>query len=133
MPKGSKTCSKCGFVTGPRAYICPKCNTPFDFALKTKRSKTTKFIKEFDWKELSKGETVKVTGGPYYLTGDKEYIPMGHNGVFSVHSVDNNGVIGYNKKDGFCHLWMGKDEQSPHTQIHKTAHRMILLQKKVKL
>ena len=63
MPKGSKTCSKCGYVTGPRAYICPKCNTPFDFALKTKRSKTTKFIKEFDWKELSKGQTVKVGHG----------------------------------------------------------------------
>ena len=133
MPKGSKTCSKCGFVTGPRAYICPKCNTPFDFAIKTKRSKTTKFIKEFDWRELDKGQTVKVTGGPYYLTNDKEYIPMGHHGVFSVHSVDKNGVIAYNKKDGFVHLWMGKNERSKDTLTYQTAHRMILLEKKVKV
>lgn len=29
MPKGSKTCSKCGHVTGPRAYICSQCQNPF--------------------------------------------------------------------------------------------------------
>jgi hypothetical protein len=133
MPKGSKTCSKCGYVTGPRAYICPECNTPFDFALKTKRSKTTKFIKDFNWRELTKGETIKATGGPYYLTDDNEYIPMGHHGVFSVHSVDENGVIAYNKQNGYVHLWMQKDERSKHTQIYRTAHRMILLRQKVKV
>lgn len=29
MPKGSKTCSNCGEITGPRSYECPKCKNPF--------------------------------------------------------------------------------------------------------
>ena len=58
---------------------------------------------------------------------------MGHHGVYTVHSVDNKGVIAYNKKDGFVHLWMGKNQRSKSTRIFQTAHRMILLEKKVKV
>lgn len=29
MPKGSKTCSHCGRITGPRAFVCPTCAKPF--------------------------------------------------------------------------------------------------------
>jgi len=25
MPKGKKTCEKCGHQCGPRAYMCPEC------------------------------------------------------------------------------------------------------------
>lgn len=132
MPKGSKTCSNCGLQTGPRAYICSQCKTPFDFAVKTKRSRTTKFIKNFNWKDLERNQVVKVTGGPYYLTSDGEYIPMGYRGVFKVEDVSHNGIIGFNKKSGYVHIYMGKDYQSEDTRIFKTAHRMILLKKKEK-
>ena len=38
-----------------------------------------------------------------------------------------------NKKDGFVHLWMGKNQRSKSTRIFQTAHRMILLEKRVKV
>lgn len=132
MPKGKKTCSNCGTETGPRAYICGTCKTPFDFAMKTKRSKTTNFIKKFDWSELVKGQTVRVTGGPYFITNEGEYIPMGYRGIYTVISTDRNGIVAANQKDGFVHIYMGHDEQSPETKINKTAHKIILLEKKVK-
>ena len=35
MPKGSKTCSSCGTITGPRSFTCPKCKTPFKMATRS--------------------------------------------------------------------------------------------------
>jgi ribosomal protein L40E len=52
MGKGQKTCEKCGATTGPRAYMCPKCNAPFVFKAKSKEAKNTKIIRDFNWKEL---------------------------------------------------------------------------------
>ncbi len=34
MPKGQKTCSKCGTNTGPRAFNCPKCGESFNIQRK---------------------------------------------------------------------------------------------------
>ncbi len=39
MPRGSKTCQKCGTTTGPRAHECPKCKHPFKFKEKTETAK----------------------------------------------------------------------------------------------
>lgn len=125
MPKGYKTCEKCGHQTGPRAYMCPECQTPFMFAPQSKEKKTSRFIRNFDWKELRKGDKIKVTGGCYYISEDEEFIPMGCRGKFTVIGIDHNGIIAYGAREGgFCHIWMGKDEVCPDTKIHRTAHRV---------
>ena len=72
LGRGKKACDKCGTVTGPRAYMCKNCNTPFIFKVKSKEAKNTKIIRDFNWKDLTKGDKVKVNGGPYYV----------HRGIF---------------------------------------------------
>ena len=63
MPKGKKTCEKCGHECGPRAYMCPECQHPFMFAPKSKEKRTTRMIRKFDWRELKKGDRIVTTGG----------------------------------------------------------------------
>lgn len=131
MPRGKKTCDKCGTQTGPRAYICPECQTPFAFKPQSKERKSTKFIRNFDWKELQAGDRIKATGGPYYVTGG-EFIPMGCRGRFTVMSLDDNGIIAYGAKSGgWCHIWMGRDEQCPTTKIWRTRHKLVKIKKKI--
>jgi len=100
MPKGKKTCEKCGHQCGPRAYMCPECQHPFMFAPQSKEKKTTRMIRKFDWKELEKGDKIKATGGPYSVV-DGEFIPMGCRGKFTVMGVDDNGIIAYGKRQQY--------------------------------
>jgi len=131
MPKGKKCCDKCGHCTGPRAYMCPECNHPFVFAVKSKERKNTRVIREFNWRELEAGEKIKATGGPYYVKGS-DFIPMGYRGKFTVMSVDEEGIIGYSDKGGYCHIYMGRDKQCPETKVWKTKHRLVKLRPKIK-
>lgn len=125
MPKGKKTCEKCGYECGPRAYMCPECQHPFMFAVQSKEKKTTRMIRNFDWKELDRGDKIKATGGSYYISDDGEYIPLGCRGKFTVFSLDKNGIIAYGSKEGgFCHIWMSNNEFCKETRIHRTAHRV---------
>ena len=102
MPKGKKTCDKCGALTGPRAFVCPKCNTPFVFKAKSRETKNTKVIRDYDWRDLVKGDRIKVAGGPYYVSHG-EFIPMGYRGRFVVEGLDKNGILAYgiDKCQGF--------------------------------
>lgn len=127
--KGQKICDKCGHGTGPRAYMCPNCNAPFVFSAKSKESKNTKFIKDFNWRELNTGDKIKANGGPYYVKGS-DFIPMGYRGKFTVISLDNDGIVGYSEKGGYCHIYMGRDKQCSETKIWKTKHRLIRLKPK---
>ena len=129
MPKGKKCCDKCGHCTGPRAYMCPECNHPFVFAVKSKERKNTRVIREFNWRELEAGEKIKATGGPYYVKGG-DFIPMGYRGKFTVISLDDEGIVGYSDKGGYCHIYMGKDKQCPETKVWKTKHRLVKLKTK---
>lgn len=130
MPKGKKTCDNCGTLTGPRAYMCPNCNTPFVFAAQSREKKNTRVIREFNWRELEAGEKIKATGGPYYVKGG-EFIPMGYRGKFTVVSLDEKGIVGYSEKGGYCHIYMGRDKQCPETKVWKTKHRLVKLKPKV--
>ena len=132
MPKGKKTCEKCGHQCGPRAYMCPECQHPFMFAVQSKEKRTTRMIRKFNWKDLEKGDKIKVTGGCYYISDEGEYIPMGCRGKFTVIGLDHNGIIAYGVKEGgFCHIWMGEDQVCPDTQIRRTKHRLAKLQPKL--
>lgn len=131
MAKGQKTCDKCGTMTGPRAYMCKKCNTPFVFKAKSKEAKNTKIIRDFNWRELVKGDRVRVAGGPYFVSRG-EFIPMGYRGRFVVESLDSNGILafGIDKHQGFCHIYMGGDIQNKETGVWKTAHKLMKLKQK---
>jgi ribosomal protein L40E len=131
MAKGKKTCDKCGTSTGPRAYICKKCNAPFIFKMKSKEKRNTKIIRDFNWKELVKGDRIKVNGGPYFVSkGD--FIPMGYRGRFIVDSIDEHGIraFGLDKHQGLCHIYMGGDIQNKETGVWKTAHKLLKLKPK---
>jgi ribosomal protein L40E len=128
MGKGQKTCENCGQTTGPRAYVCKKCNTPFIFKAKSKESKNTKIIHKVNWRELVKGDKIKVAGGPYFFNRG-EFIPMGYRGKFIVEKIDDKGIIawGLDKSAGIAHIYMGGDIQNQETGVWKTRHKLIKL------
>lgn len=132
MPKGRKTCPNCSTETGPRAYCCPKCNHIFVFKPKGKEAKNTKTIAKVNWRELVKGDRIKVAGGPYFVNRG-EFIPMGYRGRFIVDSLDANGILawGLDKQSGFCHIYMGGDIQNKETNVWKTKHKLMKLKSKV--
>jgi len=129
--KGQKICPDCGTPTGPRAYCCKKCNHIFCFKPKSKEAKNTKMIQNVNWRELVKGDRIKVGGGPYFVSRG-EFIPMGYRGRFVVEGVDANGILawGIDKSAGFCHIYMGGDIQNKETGVWKTKHKLIKLKQK---
>lgn len=131
MAKGKKVCEKCGTSTGPRAYACKNCGNFFVFKPKSKEAKNTKIIQNFNWRELVKGDRIKVAGGPYYVHRG-EFIPMGYRGRFVVESIDEHGIKawGLDKHSGFCHIYMGPDIQNKETGVWKIKHKMIKLKQK---
>lgn len=133
MPKGQKQCSSCQKFCGPRAYACPHCNAQFVFKAKSKEAKNTKIIHNVNWRELAKGDRVKVRGGPYFVSKG-EFVPMGYRGRFVVEALDENGILawGLDKHQGFCHIYMGGDIQNKETGVWKTAHKLVKLKSKDK-
>lgn len=131
MPKGQKCCEKCNHCTGPRAYMCKKCNTPFVFKAKSKEAKHTKIIKDVNWRELVKGDKIRTAGGPYFVSKG-EFIPMGYRGRFVVESIDDKGIRAYgiDKHQGFCHIYMGPDIQNKETGVWKIKHKLMKLKPK---
>lgn len=118
-----KTCEGCGEKNPARIRKCKKCDATFAF--KIKRKDIAKKEKISDWKELQKGDYIKVKGGPVFLDKEKNEIPMGYTGTFSVLSLDKNGIIahGKDKSCGFCHIWMGK-EQVSYSGVIKKPHKI---------
>ena len=133
MPKGQKTCDKCGYGNGPRAYVCKNCNSQFAFKPKSREQKTTKIIKNFNWKELEKGDKIKVSGGPYFMFAG-EFVSMGYRGRFIVESVDSQGIRawGIDRQYGFAHIYMGKDFQNQETGVWKVKHKIVKIKQKEK-
>lgn len=131
LGKGKKACPKCGQITGPRAYFCKSCNTPFVFKAKSKDAKNTKIIRDFHWRELVRGDRIRVSGGPYYVSKG-EFIPMGYRGRFVVDSIDEHGIraFGLDKHAGFCHIYMGPDIQNKETKVWKIKHKLLKLKQK---
>lgn len=131
MAKGQKTCPNCSTPTGPRAYCCKKCNHIFIFKPKSKEAKNTKIIHKVNWRELVKGDRIKVAGGPYFVSKG-EFIPMGYRGRFVVEAVDDHGIKawGLDKHQGFCHIYMGGDIQNKETGVWKTKHKLMKLKSK---
>lgn len=69
MPKGSKTCKSCGTITGPRAFQCPNCQTPFVIKgilsdLKSPQFRPSKAVEEDMLKVTDFMEKVDYTNDP---------------------------------------------------------------------
>lgn len=124
MPRGQKMCGECGTGNGPRAKRCKQCGGAFAFKAKKKDARDTKVIK-VNWKELSKGDTIKVRGGPYFEKNG-EITPMGYSGKFVVDSLDDKGIraFGVDGRSGFCHIYMGRDDRNHETGIWKVRHKL---------
>lgn len=124
MPRGQKTCDKCNEPNGPRAKRCKNCNHCFAFKVKTKEQRNTKTIK-VNWKDLIKGDKIKVRGGPYFEKNG-EITPMGYSGKFVVDSLDDKGIraFGIDGRSGFCHIYMGKDDLNHETGLWKVRHKL---------
>lgn len=131
MPKGKKTCPSCGSENGPRSYVCQNCNHIFSFKMNVEEKKTLRVVRDFNWKELQKGDKVKVGGGPYFLHNG-ELIPMGYRGKFVVEKIDDKGIHawGLDKNGGFAHIYMGPDIQNQDTGLLKTRHKILKLKRK---
>ena len=128
----SKICENCKEKNPARCRRCKKCDSPFAFKVKKKDAKDSKKLK-IDWKDLQKGDMIKVSGGPSFIKkGTLEEIPMGYNGLFSVHSVDENGIqaFGRDKFSGFCHIWMNGEEENKKIGINKKPHSVYKIEKK---
>lgn len=129
--KGQKICASCGSSNGPRSYACKSCNVPFVFKAKSKEAKNTKIIRDVNWKELVKGDRIKVRGGPFFMHKG-EFVHMGYRGRFVVEGIDKNGILawGLDKHQGFCHIYMGGDIQNKETGVWKTKHDLMKLKTK---
>lgn len=132
MPKGCKKCDRCGSTkNGPRSYVCKDCGEMFVFKPKGKEAKNTKVVRDFNWKDLIKGDRIKVSSGPYFVSKG-EFIPMGYRGRFVVEGIDEHGIKawGLDKHQGFCHIYMGGDIQNKETNVWKTKHKLMKLKSK---
>lgn len=130
MPRGQKACDKCGAGNGPRAKRCKECGYGFAFKVKSKEQRTTKVMK-VDWRELQKGDKIKVRGGPYFEKNG-EVTPMGYSGKFVVDGLDDQGIraFGTDGRCGFCHIYMGSDNHNDETGLWKVRHKLKRLVKK---
>lgn len=127
MPKGCKKCNRCGSTdNGPRSFACKSCNAPFVFKVKSKEAKNTKIVEKLNWRELVKGDKIKVRGGSYYFHRG-EFIPMGANGKFTVCEIHHNGILGYGSEGGYQFIYMGGDYQNPTTNVWHTKHKVMKL------
>lgn len=131
MPRGKKTCDKCGAMNGARKRHCVECGNGFAFKPKSKEQRSTKTV-PVNWRELSKGDKIKVRGGPYFEKNG-EVTPMGYNGKFVVDSLDDKGILAFdaNGRGSFCHIYMGSDHRDSETGVQKVSHQLKRLIKRL--
>lgn len=133
MPRGIKTCNKCGKTTGPRTRECANCGQSFMFKPKAFNKEPEKQI---DWRMLKRGDRIRTImgSGPYCLNsnGDRAYI--GHYGKFIVLEVKDNGleVISDGVKGiGYAFIYMGEESRSADGIIYRQPHKIKKLRPRI--
>lgn len=74
MPKGSKICSSCNSLNGPRAFNCKSCGNSFTFKQNTDSTKKTPLVKETLQSIIKSKE---VVGQNYDPIKHLVYVPSG--------------------------------------------------------
>lgn len=165
MPRGTKICHSCNSVNGPRAYSCKSCAAPFTLKRKPKlppepvaksntalppkkRKRRTKeqmllaqgkkpvVQKDFNWRDLKKGDEIKVLGGGPYWPREPEDggdISIGYSGIFTVKYVDEHGIHAYGKNEdnGHSYIYMGVTRKSNSGTIMAT-HKIAKVNRRIK-
>lgn len=120
-----KICVECKEKNPIRIRRCKKCEAIFEFKVKKKKQRKES---SYDWRLLAPGDEIKVaSGGPVFIDKDKNELPMGYHGNFSVISIDDNGILAHGiDRCGFCHIWMGVEKESG-TGVLKKPHKIYKL------
>jgi hypothetical protein len=135
LKRGQKLCKNCNNVNGARAHVCKHCQ--FEFVKsdgpksKFKKKKRSKKYLKINWKELVKGDKIKVFkgGGNYYVNEMGEKIYMSRPGIYTIHNIDDHGLIVYsNKNGGFGYIYMDKEtESSTINNYYRAPHKIAKL------
>jgi hypothetical protein len=127
LQRGQKLCKNCNKINGARSHQCKHCNGVFHSATGKKPSKK-KQIEVEDWKELNKGDTIKVIGrsGNYYVNDAGERMYMSDAGIYTVVSKDSNGLIVHTTEGGYGYIYMGEEIQSTlMDNMFRSPHKLI--------
>lgn len=164
MSRGKKTCPSCKKEVGPRTKIC-SCGHAFFSAqpqvdrttfikpkpmakpvqvIKQKRKVRTPVInarkeivqKDFNWRELKKGDEIRVLeGGPFWPREPEDggNIEIGYRGVFTVKHLDDHGIHAYGKSEdnGHSYIFCGEPRKS-NSGTMMVAHKIAKINKRIK-
>ena len=126
MKRGQKLCTNCDCINGVRAYECKECGSPFKMK-KARRGPRKKLVENF--KELNRGDTIRVVGGSgcYYIDkqGDKHYFT--DRGKYIVQNTDDKGIQAVGSH-GYTYIYMGKKRRSKLLDnMFNAPHKVLLL------
>jgi len=105
-----KVCHKCQTENGVRSRRCNKCDAAFAFKVKSKNQPS---LTKTDWRELKKGDKIKVISGagPHVIIDEvKHYIGV-KPGIYNVYKLDDSGIHLYDS-GGHSYLQMIEPKKS---------------------
>ena len=136
--RGQKLCKNCNTINGVRAFNCKSCGTPFtmkkprkNIPVGNKSSQNARGL-VLDYKELSKGDVIKVLkgSGPYYTDENGEKTYLGNKGKYKVDSVMDDGIMIVNDYGSHEFLYMGPVVPSTMLDtLTRAPHKVVLLKK----
>jgi hypothetical protein len=131
LKRGQKLCKNCNNTNGARAHVCKHCATEFvsnnkPTSGKIKKKKVKKYEEVADWRELQKGDRIKVIGrsGNYYVgdNGDRQYLIDA--GVYTVQDKDELGLKVYD--GGYGYIYMGPEKRSDVIpNMYRSPHKIV--------
>jgi hypothetical protein len=133
LKRGQKLCKNCNNINGARAHTCKHCNSEFIANVsnnknKVKRPRKPKKYIAINWRELMRGDKIKVIGrsGNYYVgaDGDKKYLTDA--GIYTISDIDDNGLRVYADGGGYGYIYMGKEMQSDLIDnMYRSPHKIL--------
>lgn len=130
LKRGQKLCKNCNNINGARAHVCKHCDQEFVSNNKkltqAKKKKLKKYEEINNWKDLQKGDKIKVIGrsGNYYVSedGDKQYLTDA--GIYTVQDKDELGLRVYD--GGYGYIYMGPETRSNTIpNMYRSPHKIV--------
>jgi hypothetical protein len=130
LKRGQKLCKNCNNINGARAHVCKHCDQEFVSNNKkptqAKKKKLKKYEEISNWKDLQKGDKIKVIGrsGNYYVgeDGDKQYLTDA--GIYTVQDKDELGLRVYD--GGYGYIYMGPETRSNTIpNMYRSPHKIV--------